>query len=704
MTQSYTHRERIPSMKLRDCSKRKLVLEQLERRALMAVFGTPWPEPRSLSVSFPTDQAAIGAYQNTLRETLDAVADRRVWQEATLRAFQTWSLVSNINVGLVPDRGDDFGAVGLLSNDPRFGEFRVGVFPQQNALANAFPYQSIAGTWSGDVLINSEVNYFLADFNAVGPVSVPEPNENGPPVELFSVLLHEAGNALGLADNQIAGSVMNGNYSGPIRHLNQIDIASIRQLYGPRSDIYEPVNNNVRARATPIATPVGFSGLAPIALYGSMNTTNDVDFYRFTPLPGQEKVSIRLMASGISLLKAKLEIQDLYGNKVADIKADSIFENNLQVDIGSLKDHGALFIRVASNTTDVFGVGDYRIELDYRDPSLQPSIIPPTHDADADDNDDSRVDFVSVDALFGQVGIVDREVWGNDTLATATRLETTSGFLSRTRYEFQSSLATSTDRDFWLFQAPSATSPTLQVSVDPVGLQNPELDVLLLNANGDRVSSSLTRKPGGGVNVIVNNPVPSENYVLFVRRTGGSSVQTGNYVATINFSTNQATSLRTLHSGNLDFQEVNWSAVRTFKTQLFRFDLIAQSASLDNAVQMTIYDERTGDIVASFAAASGATKTEFVWLGAGSYVLRASARNRLSINAGPVQFVLKADTVSDDQGPRRIDPLQPPPQDWETPPVSWIPPTVGTIEPPFLPPWITDFEYTIYLGYYYLFL
>ena len=119
---------------------------------------------------------------------------------------------------------------------------------------------------------------------------------------------------------------------------------------------------------------------------------------------------------------------------------------------------------------------------------------------------------------------------------------------------------------------------------------------------------------------------------------------------------------------------------------------------------MTIYDERTGDMVASFTTASGATKTEFVWLGAGSYVLRASARNRLSVDAGPVQFILKADTVSDDQGPRRVDPSQPPPQDWETPPLNSVPPTVGPIEPPFLPPWITDFEYTIYLGYYYLFL
>lgn len=679
------------------------LVERLETRAMMATFGTPWPEPRSLSVSFPTDQSAIGAYQNTLRETLDSVADRRVWQEATLRAFQTWSVYSNINVGLVPDRGDDFGAVGLSSNDPRFGEFRIGAFPQQNALANVLPFQPTAGTWSGDVLVNSEVNYFLADLNSASPISIPAPNEKGPAVELFSVLLHEAGNALGLADNSINGSVMNGTYSGPNLRLKANDITSIRQLYGARRDVYEPTNNNSRAHATPIPLPLGIQVNDPIVSQGSLNSASDVDFYRFTPVPGQEKVSVRLIAAGISLVKAKLEVQDRLGNKIADVKADSIFENNLQIEIGSLNEHSLLYIRVASNTSDVFGVGDYRLELDYRDPSSQPSITPPPHDSDADD-DEAVVDYVSVDSLFSQVGLVDRETGANDTLSTAVRLETTPGFLSGTRYELQSSLSTSSDRDLWRFQAPASASPMLQVSVDPVGLQNPDLEVILLNENGDRVASSFTRKADGGVNIIVNNPTPLQNYVLFVRRQANSSVHTGNYVATVNFGTNPATSLRTMHSGTVGFQSDDFSKVTTTKTQLFRFDLTAQSSNIDHAVQMSIYDERTGDLVASFAAASGSTKTEFVWLGTGAYVLRATARNRYSLSTGQIQFLLKADTVSDDQGPRAVNPLLGPPKDWEVGPATGVLPTVGPVEPPFLSPWNSDFDYSIYLGYYFLFL
>ncbi len=145
---------------------RSLQLERLENRQVMATFGVPWPEPRSLSVSFPSDNASIGAFPNSIRERFDQVADRAQWQYEALRAFQTWAAVTNINVGLVPDRGDDFGAVGLSSNDPRFGEIRIGAFPQGATLANAAPFDPLSGTWSGDVLLNTETNYF-------SPIGIP---------------------------------------------------------------------------------------------------------------------------------------------------------------------------------------------------------------------------------------------------------------------------------------------------------------------------------------------------------------------------------------------------------------------------------------------------------------------------------------------------------------------------------------------------
>lgn len=685
-------------------STKQLRVERLEERVVMATFGTPWPNPRSLSVSFPTDDAAVGAYRNSAREVFDQVTDRLQWQEAALRAFQTWSVHGNFNIGLVPDRGDDFGAVGLTTNDPRFGEFRIGAFPQPGVLANALPYQQIAGTWSGDLLLNTQTNYFLADRNAPLPIQVPPANEKGPAVELFSVLLHEAGNALGVADNSVAGAVMNGTYSGPNTFLKSSDISAIRRIYGPRRDIYEPTSNNTRSLATPIRYPANFTGTRPVSVRGSLNTLGDTDFYRLQPLPGQEKVSVRLWASGISLLKAKIEVLDRFGNKIADAKADSIFENNLQLDIGSLQDHPTLFVRVSRNSNDVFGIGDYRLDIDYRDPSRQPSLTPPSHDADADDDDGSApVDYVSVDALFAQIGLVDTEVGRNDTLGAATALETTTGFLANSRYELQSAISSASDRDLFRFRAPAFASPTLSISVDPVGTANPVLDVILLNGQGDRVETRFTRKPDGGLTLIMSNPVVNEEYVLFIRAASGSVVTQGNYVATIDFATDTATNLRTVFASEVPATGKNISRFTTYKTQLFRFDLLAQGGNVNSGVQLNIYDARTGDVVSSFASANLSARTAYVWLGAGEYLFVATSRVRTGSQGIATPFRLTADVISDDQGPNPVDPTKPPPPvlpdwDWETPPSE--PVIIDFVEPPFENPWTSDFDLDFFKDYY----
>jgi hypothetical protein len=683
---------------------RHAVLESLEPRRLMATFGNAWPEPRSLSVSFPTDQAAIGAYRNVARESLDQVADRLEWQEATLRAFQTWAVQANLNIGLVPDRGDDFGAVGLSSNDPRFGEFRIGAFPQGAVLANASPYQVNAGTWSGDVLINSDVDYFLADWKSNGPIQVPMV-DNKPAVEFFSVLLHEAGNALGIADNSISGSVMNGTYSGPNGTLKSTDIASIRQLYGARQDVHESGgNNNSRGRASFISTPTGHSGTAPIVTHGSLNSLSDVDFYRFQPLPGKEKVTVRLVASGVSLVKAQIEVLDRFGNKIADAKAESVFNNNLQIEVGSLRDLGTLFVRVARNTNDVFAIGDYRLELDYRDPSLQPSVIPPIFDADAHDEDHASLEYISVDSLFSQAGIVDQEFGTNDTLSTASRLETTRGYLPNTRYELQASIATLGDRDLWSFRSPLIPSPVLHVSVDPVGVDAANLEVVLMTSEGTRVAAKATRKPDGGLSLEVQNPSANTDYVLFVRTTRGASVPAGNYVASISFASNAANLMRQVFAGSLQAGAEDFSNLKVNKTQLMRFDLSSISNVGTTGVQMSIHDARTGDIVAAFSAASNNVKSEYVWIGAGEYIIRTRNIQQTGTIGASTSFTLKADVLSDDQGPRPIDPNNPLPTitdwNWEENPSSDPPVVVQPVEPPFLPPWFSDILVELVNNYY----
>jgi hypothetical protein len=166
-------------------------------------------------------------------------------------------------------------------------------------------------------------------------------------------------------------------------------------------------------------------------------------------------------------------------------------------------------------------------------------------------------------------------------------------------------------------------------------------------------------------------------------------------VASINFATDPASQLRTVYTGNVTTTAENLSKFTTYKTQLFRFDLASQSISNNAGVQLSIYDARTGSVVASMASANGLARTEYIWLGAGEYFLRAVRRVRVAATTGPVNFTLRADVISDDQGPLPIDPTRPPETpfpdwDWETLPPTVPPPIINIVIPLPEDPWNFD--------------
>jgi Matrixin len=551
--------------------------------------------------------------------------------------------------------------------------------------------------------LNTQSNWFLGDWNSGSPITVPAPNAKGQAVELFSVLLHEAGNALGVADNNLRNTVMFTDYTTPKGRLTASDITAIRNIYGARRDIYETVANNSRATATRIVHPVGYNGQTPLSVRGSLNTMSDVDFYRFRPLAGRDRVNVRLWASGISLVKAKMEVLDSTGVKIGDVKTDSIFENNLQLEVGLLDPTRDYFIRVARNTTDVFGIGDYRIDLDYRDPSLQPSIVPPVWDADAVDEDNQIVDYVSVDQLFSN-RLVSTETNANNTLARATRLETTPGFLRNTRFEAQASLSSGTDRDFYRFAAPTTVAGVLNIDVNPVGNLSPHMDVVVMNGAGDRVPARLLKKAGDGRSLQILNPVAGAEYVIGVQSLATSATRTGNYIVTVDFAT-EAASMKTVFGGSVTSSQSDFSQIETAKSQLFRFDLSAAAATNREGVQLSIFNERTLDLVFSLSVGAGLTTTEYIWLPKGAYLLQADSRTRQSQIAGTILFQLRADVISDDQGPSPVDPtiLTPPPV---SPPWIWTdyppqkPPVVSPPPPVMEDPWLEEQNLNLFRDYY----
>jgi hypothetical protein len=197
--------------------------------------------------------------------------------------------------------------------------------------------------------------------------------------------------------------------------------------------------------------------------------------------------------------------------------------------------------------------------------------------------------------------------------------------------------------------------------------------------------------------------VAGESYVIFIRAAAGSAVTSGNYVVTVNFATDAA-SLTPVFSGSVAGAQQDSSQLRVAKTQLYRFDLAAQAAAADVGVQLSLYDARTGAVVASFAAAAGSTRTEYVWLPQGDYVILATHRSRSGATAAPVAFTLLAAAISDDQGPNPIDPTDLPTPDagpdwiWTDHPDQ---PLIIDELPPLEDPWAI-WDYNEYEVDYYL--
>jgi hypothetical protein len=192
----------------------RLNVEYLEDRCTPATWGNPWPDASHLTVSLAPDGTPVGDRQSNLFQALNAQTGG-AWQREILRGLQTWAASANINLGLTADAGLAAGTRGAPQGDARFGDIRVTGVPMAGGgeAAVATPFDTTAGTWAGDIRLNS-----AAGFGAGG-------------YDLYTVLLHEAGHALGLDHSSSATAVMYPSYNGVKKALTSDDVSGIRNLY-----------------------------------------------------------------------------------------------------------------------------------------------------------------------------------------------------------------------------------------------------------------------------------------------------------------------------------------------------------------------------------------------------------------------------------------------------------------------------------------
>jgi len=376
-------------------------LVALEDRTVPATFGNPWLDGMHVTLSFAPDGTNVSGVQSDLSSYLADLGPAA--RLNVLRAFQTWAIHANLNVGLVGDGGQAFSSGGAIQGDARFGDIRIGGRALAGDVLTVTAPFNLFGTNSGNVVLNTSAGV-------------------GTKRDLFTVFLQEAGHSFGVGNSADVSSAMYEWYQGARTGLSAADISAIQALYGARSaDAFEGgIGNGTLATAT------GYQS----GLEADLTTLGDVDVYKFKMPFLMFGSKISLKAEGLSLLTAKLELIDANGKVLAQETASNPLDNDLTINVSSLKSGATYFVRVSGAKDDVFGIGSYKLDVN---------------------------NYGLLGSVLGLVNLLSTELGLNDTLSAATGLVSSALSLgSRADYVVRASLLGPTDLDYYRIHSPEA--------------------------------------------------------------------------------------------------------------------------------------------------------------------------------------------------------------------------------------------------------
>jgi len=621
-------------------AKARLTLECLENRAVPAAFAVPWPEANHLSLSFAPDTARVANQTNALSQVLDAQMARPAWQEDILRAFQTWAVESNINIGLVPDSGLPFGVLGLKQGDPRFGDIRIGAFPMaKDVIAVANPYDPfVANTWVGDVFLNSSYPFNIGGQNSA--------------FDLGSVMLHEAGHAFGIGHSADPNSPMFEHFNNVRAGLTPADIAALQAIYGMRpADNFEGLAGN---DSITTATALSLTNTAPAAIEADLTTPQDVDVYSLTVSVNTESLDIHLQVSGISLLVPRLTVTDAAGNIVDSTAAESPLNNDLEFHLDHLT-AGKYFVKVESAQNDVFGVGSYSLEVAPHSTAL-PSAPAPIGNT-PENNSGLSLDEVQL-------------------------LATTPGYVEHTYYEMDNTLSLA--ESYRTYQVHSVDLGPGMVNVMTVAVNsesddNTQYQITIFDQLGNKIAANTMADQTGHLAVQVPAVASDKDYYVQISSPNLGDKE-ADYEVVVDFD-QDATQLQTIANGTIakDEREV-LRTLHVDQSQQFHFVLSGSdwSAPQETGVRMTIQNA-AGQTVYTMTAADGASRGGDVFLDQGDYTIRFT---RVSEDGStPLLFQLSGTAVTDAIGPQLRDTTTQPVEIATAPPPAfyWMPYNPGNM-------------------------
>jgi hypothetical protein len=585
----------------------RLFVEELESRLTPSPFGQPWPDPGHLTLSFAPDGTSAGGTPSNLFRLLNAQAPTSAWETTILRAFQTWAVNSNVNIGLVSDGGQPLGTTGAVQGDSRFGDIRIAAKTlTSSAVSTASPFSWSGTTWSGDVLLN---NLYTFGSNGQGQY------------DLFTIALHEAGHVFGIEDNTAnKNSAMYDSYIGPRTGLSGQDIADIQELYGVR----QTSSNTSFAAATQLGQLQGQQ-----TVQGDINSGNS-DYYQFNAsvIPLLSSFSIQIKCSGLSLLVPSVSIYDAGFHLIGQATASNPLSNDLTANISPFASGSTFYFKVSGATHDVFSTGAFQA-------TIMPSVLP----------------VLNVVPVVGPLL--------NNTLSSALVLNRAFGNNNDQRFDYlyKAAIYTPGQQDYYQIQSPSAAAGTtfdmhtLVWARDVNGL-HPVIHVF--DGQQNPLPVQILGNTDGLYSIQIPGAQPNSTYYLEVAALNpNGSNNIGNYELGVKFSLDAPVVLAQLASGVLNSSSQTASDTLTMNENgLFHFALDADNGSTSSSavVTMTVYNQ-SGVAVFSISATTGQpTSTGAVYLAAGTYTIGYSVTSSTG-TVVPVNYWLFGEILSDPIGP-----------------------------------------------------
>jgi hypothetical protein len=626
---------------------RRLAVEPLEPRALQATFGVPWGDSSHLTLSFMPDGTSIAGHTSSLFQKLNALGPAATWEHEILRAFQTWAVNANINIGIAADGGQPLGIAGGSQHDARFGDIRVGAqLMGADVLSISVPNDpAVSSTLSGDVLINT-----ADDFSKL---------------KLFPILLHEAGHVLGIGDSIDPNSPMYSKDLGTST-LTQADVAALQAIYGTRApDPHEGSNGNgTIGTATTIQPPGSWTGATPLVSFGDISTNKDLDVFAVRPPSGYNgPLTVRVQSSGLSLLAPRVTLIDSNGRNLTEARAQSGMGDVVTLRLNASAPNATYYIQIQGATSDAFEIGGYGVAVSFDAVStvstatIDGVLRGPYQSLGPDD--------VKSLLLGTPKPLLNNDHGSDDTTGRATTIAPSPGYARNSHYEVLGSVSSTTDTSYYRIQTadapPNHQALELTVTARALGVNGTAPRVTLIDRDGNAVPVQVLAN-GAGIFTLqaVGIKTGSWYFLKIGPATATGSTPTGNYSLTAQFGTAIA-QLSTLATGS----NIASGATRSYnlyvgESQLMNLVLSANAvggaAAPGSAVQMTILDG-LGRVVYTLKATAGDTVSgPALFLNTGAYTVRFTILGSTGTGGPSWSYTLLGDVISDPIGPVLTDP------------------------------------------------